>query len=162
MKKKPPVNVRSLLLWIAIPELVGIIGSIFTVSQIPTWYATLQKPIFTPPGWAFGPAWIVMYALMGLAIYRIRQKGTEKPAVRQATALFILQLLFNAVWSFIFFNSHNIYGGLIDIAILWVLIFLLMVKFYEIDKVAGHLIVPYFLWVFFALSLNYGVWILNP
>lgn len=147
--------------WIVLCELVGVAGSVFTIPQIPIWFATLVKPAFSPPNWLFGPVWTILYALMGFAAYRIWALGIQKPAIRANIILFVIQLFFNFLWSFIFFSLHNIPGAFLDIVILWVLIILLVKRFEKLDKVAGYAMIPYLLWVSFAMVLNYSLWLLN-
>jgi tryptophan-rich sensory protein len=151
----------KLILSIIICQLAGIFGSIFTSSSIPTWYTTLQKPSFTPPNWLFAPVWITLYTLMGISLYLVWNKGLNNKKVKNALYLFGLQLILNAVWSFLFFGLRSPLLGLVEIVFLWIFIALTIVKFYEISKAAGLLLIPYMVWVTIALMLNYYVWILN-
>lgn len=154
MKKKRQ-NYWKLAGWILACELVGFAASGVTISQIPLWYAGLVKPAFAPPNWVFGPVWTTLYALMGVAAYRIARRMASVPRARACMALFIIQLLFNFVWSFIFFGAHNIFGALVDIAVLWSVLLYLIVQLDALDRTAGLLLVPYMLWVSFAMILNY-------
>jgi tryptophan-rich sensory protein len=86
---------------------VGAVGSIFTISSIPTWYATLAKPSFSPPNYLFGPVWTLLYILMGIAVAIIWQKGLKTKKVRNAVYLFGVQLALNAIWTPIFFGAKN-------------------------------------------------------
>ena len=140
---------------------VGILGSLFTISAIPTWYAALNKPEFSPPNFIFGPVWTILYILMGISFYLIWVKGTQKKAVKNALILFLVHLFFNASWSIVFFGVHLIFLALINIIILWILIIALIIKFSKINKKAAILLSPYLLWVSFATILNYNIWILN-
>ena len=119
-----------------------------------TWYNTLSKPIFTPPAWVFGPAWTILYLLMGIAFYLIWQKG-------KISKLFLAQLTANFLWSFLFFGLHSPTLALIDIAILLALILLTMREFYSLSKPAFYLLIPYLLWVSFATLLNGAIVFLN-
>ncbi|MBI2315069.1 tryptophan-rich sensory protein [Candidatus Daviesbacteria bacterium] len=143
-------------------ELVGIAATPFTLSAIQTWYQTLNKPSFSPPNWVFGPAWTILYFLMGVAAYLVWIKGLEKKAVKNALAFFIAQLVFNFLWSILFFGLHSPILGLIDILILWTLILITIIKFYKISKTAAYLLIPYLLWVTFATILNLSIVLLNP
>lgn len=154
-------NIFKLVIAIAVSELAGIIGSFFTVSAIPTWYAGLVKPALNPPSWVFGPVWTTLYALMGVAAFLVWRMGWEKKDVRAALGVFGVQLFLNAVWSIIFFGLHSPGWALVDIAALWLAIIWTMVVFYKISKPAAYLLVPYFLWVSFASYLNYSIWISN-
>lgn len=151
----------SLIASIAVCQLAGMIGSVFTISSIPTWYAGLNKPWFTPPNWLFGPVWITLYTLMGISLYIIWQKGSSKENVRSALLAFFGQLSVNAIWSIVFFGLQSIFYGLILIVFLWFLILLTIYKFYKLDKKAGLILLPYIAWVTIATLLNYFVWILN-
>lgn len=142
--------------------LVGIAATPFTVSSIPTWYQTLQKPPFSPPNWIFGLVWIILYFLMGISAYLVWIKGLEKKAVEMALAFFIAQLIFNFLWSILFFGLHSPVLALIDILILWALILIIINKFYKISKTASYLLIPYLLWVSFATLLNFSIVLLNP
>ncbi|MFA6459292.1 MAG: TspO/MBR family protein [Candidatus Paceibacterota bacterium] len=154
-------NKLKLIVSIVISELAGILGSIFTVSAIPTWYASLTKPALNPPSWIFGPVWTTLYALMGIAAFLVWKKGWDRKDVRKALAVFGLQLVLNAVWSTIFFGLHSPLWALIDIALMWLAIVWTMILFYKISKPAMYLLVPYILWVSFASYLNYSIWMLN-
>ena len=154
-------NLPKLVAAILICEAAGIIGSVFTVSSIPTWYATLAKPSFTPPNWIFGPVWITLYFLMGVALYLVWLKGLKSKKTRQALLIFAMQLFLNAAWSIVFFGRHSPFGGLVIIILLWVLILMSLLRFWGIDKPAGLLLMPYLVWVSLALVLNFFVWKLN-
>lgn len=161
-------NFLKLLASIAICELAGIVGSIFTVSAIPTWYATLAKPTVNPPSWVFAPVWITLYALMGISLFLIwkqysliRSNGGIATREKWAMILFFVQLVLNALWSVLFFGLHSIGGALIDIVLLWLAILATIVSFYRISRPAAFLLVPYILWVTFAVYLNYSIWVIN-
>ncbi|MBU2416353.1 tryptophan-rich sensory protein [Patescibacteria group bacterium] len=155
------MNYKRLIISLALPQLAGIVGSLFTTSAIPTWYATLQRPSFSPPNWLFGPAWITLYILMGISIYLIWQKVEKNKTAGGAMWLFWIHLFFNAIWSIIFFGLQNPGLAFINIIIIWLLIIALMVKFWKINRWATYLLIPYLLWVSFASVLNYFIWYLN-
>ena len=146
---------------IAIPLIIGMIGSVFTASNILTWYAALNKPVFTPPGWVFGPAWTILYILMGISLYLILQKGLDKPMVRQGVILFAVQLALNFLWSIVFFGMHAIFFALVVIILLFVLVLATSISFFRVSKPAGWLLIPYLCWLGFASVLNATIWILN-
>jgi len=145
---------------ILVCQLAGVIGSFSTFSSVNTWYKTLNKPCFTPPSWVFGPAWLTLYTLMGIAAFLIWEKRKENN-VKGALTIFGIQLVANTLWSIFFFGMRSPLLGLIDIIILWILIFLTTIKFMKISKQAGLLLVPYLLWVTFATALNIGILLLN-
>ena len=151
----------KLVIFIAIPLIVGFIGSFFTTSNIPTWYTSLIKPSFNPPNYLFGPVWTILYILMGVAAFLIWQKGIKKKKVKVAIYIFVAQLFLNMLWSILFFGLQNPLLALIEIFILWALILLTIVKFSEISKKATYLLIPYILWVSFASILNLFIYLLN-
>ena len=155
-------EIGKVLLAIFICELAGIIGSIATYPNIPGWYAGLVKPSFAPPNWLFGPAWITLYALMGIAAYLVWNKGTKKAEVRTALGVFMVQLVLNTLWSFLFFGMRSPLYGLIGISALWLAIVGTIVLFYRISKTTALLLAPYIAWVSFAMALNFYIWQLNP
>ena len=154
-------NFFKLAIAIVVVELAGAIGSVFTVSAIPNWYAGLVKPALNPPSWVFGPAWTTLYALMGIAAFLIWKSGWDKKEVKKALGVFGIQLVLNALWSIIFFGLHSPGWALVDIIALWFAIAWTMVVFYKISKPAAYLLVPYILWVSFVSYLNYSIWMLN-
>lgn len=140
--------------------LTGFIGSLFTMPNISSWYVFLNKPFFSPPNWLFGPAWSFLYLLMGISAFLIWQKR-DNPKTKPALGFYAIQLVLNALWSIIFFGMKN--PGLAFLEILFLLGFIIItaIKFYQIDKKASLLFIPYILWVSFAAVLNYYLWILN-
>jgi tryptophan-rich sensory protein len=142
-------------------ELAGVLGSVFTIPAISTWYNVINKPGFTPPGWLFGPVWIALYALMGLAAGLVWILGARKKGIRPALMAFDIQIALNVLWSFLFFGLRNPLYGLLDIITLWLAIAATIVGFYRLSKRAAWLLVPYLLWVSIALLLNLYVWRLN-
>ena len=137
------------------------IGSLFTFKAIPTWYAGLKKPPYTPPNWAFGPVWTTLYILMGISVFLVWQNGLATPGVMLAFTLFWIQLVFNALWSVIFFGRKSKGGGVIVIIVLWFLILATIITSFQVSGWAGALLVPYIVWVSIASYLNVGVWVLN-
>ena len=142
-------------------ELVGLLGTPFTISSIPTWYATLAKPLFAPPNWIFGPVWTLLYLLMGVSFYLIWRQDEKKKKVKTARNYFLVQLALNFIWSPIFFGLRAPLLGFIVIVAMWVLIVMTMKKFYPLSKWAAYLLVPYLLWVSFATILNAAIVVLN-
>lgn len=140
----------------------GFVGSLFTRPSIPTWYATLEKPSFTPPNWVFAPVWITLFALMGISLFIIWRSGLAEKKIRKALGIFGAQLTFNILWSALFFGLRSPLAGLIDIAVLWIAIAFTCFYFFKISKAAGVLLVPYLAWVSFAAALNASIWRLNP
>lgn len=150
----------ALIASIIVPELVGSIGTIFTVSAIPGWYAGLTKVPWNPPGWLFGPVWTLLYALMGVAAWLVWRKQPSAERT-QALKLYGLQLLLNGLWTPIFFGLHAPFAGLVVIVGLLVALVATMLQFWKVDRIAGAILVPYLLWIIFATTLNFGIWWLN-
>jgi tryptophan-rich sensory protein len=155
------IAIFKLVISIIICQLAGIIGAIFTNKSIPTWYASLKKPAFNPPAWLFGPVWTALFLLMGIALFLIWQKGINFEGVKRALIVFSAQLIFNILWSILFFGLRSPLAAFIAIIILWILILLTIVLFYPIAKTAGLLLLTYLLWVSFASILNFSLWRLN-
>jgi translocator protein len=139
----------------------GGIGTIFTFRAIPTWYRGLKKPRYTPPNRAFGPIWTTLYVLMGVSVFLIWDNGLDSDKTTLAFTLFWIQLIFNALWSIIFFGMKSKGGGVITIIVLWLLIAATAVASFRVSGWAGGLLIPYLAWVSVASYLNIGVWLLN-
>ena len=154
-------NILKLVVAIAVSELAGVIGSLFTVPSILTWYAGLAKPALNPPAWIFGPVWTTLYFLMGIAAFLVWKKGFGRRDVKIALAVFVGQLALNALWSIIFFGLHDPLLAFSIIVALWLAIIGTMAMFSKISRAATYLLVPYILWVTFAAYLNYAIWTLN-
>ena len=151
-------NLTRFVVSIVVCEAAGAIGSVFTISAIPDWYAALQKPWFTPPNWLFAPVWLALYLLMGVSLYLLWERRPQSAA---ALAAFGVQLVLNVAWSAVFFGAHLLFYGFVVIAMLWVAILVAMVLSFRISKRAAAPLVPYILWVTIASALNYYVWVLN-
>jgi tryptophan-rich sensory protein len=154
-------NPKLLIFSIAISQLAGIVGSIFTTAEVNNWYVFLEKPSFNPPNWIFGPVWITLYTLMGISLYLILKKGYKKVNVKFAVNIFFIHLAINSAWSIIFFSLHNLALAFFVIATLWLFIFYLIKLFLKIDRNAAYLLIPYLFWVSIASVLNYSIWMLN-
>lgn len=154
-------NAIKLIISISICQLAGVIGSIFTSPSIPVWYATLQKPFFSPPNWIFAPVWILLFTLMGISLYLILIENLHDKAVKIGLVIFSIQLILNISWSYLFFNLQNILFALFEIIILWFAIVLTIYQFQKINKKSAYLLMPYLLWVTFAAILNFAIWRLN-
>lgn len=153
-------TILTLLIFIITAQLAGVIGSFFTAPKIETWYASLEGPSFAPPNWLFAPAWITLYFLMGIASFLVWQKR-QFPRARSALYFYLGQLLFNILWSIVFFGMQSPFLGFLVIIVLWFLIVITLIKFCKTEKIAGLLFVPYILWVSFAAVLNFSIWQLN-
>ena len=142
--------------------IAGSLGSLVTINGPGSWYATLQKPFFAPPNWAFAPVWITLFILMGIALYLVWQCGTENREVKIALGIFGVQFALNVIWSFLFFGLESSLLGFIDIILLWVMIVVTIRAFYRVKKSAAYLLIPYLAWVSLASALNGAVYFMNP
>jgi tryptophan-rich sensory protein len=143
-------------------EVIGSLGSVVTISSPGSWYSTLAKPFFAPPSWVFGPVWFTLFALMGVALFLVWERGTEKPEVRYALGIFGVQFFLNVIWSFLFFGLESPLLGLLDIIVLWWMILATIMVFYRVRKSAAYLLIPYIVWVSIAMILNASIYLLNP
>ncbi len=156
------IDFAKLVASLIVCQLAGALGAVFTVQSIPTWYAQLNKPAFSPPTWVFAPAWTTLYFLMGIALYLVWSNGVETKGAKLALAVFGVQLALNAAWPIIFFGLRLPWLAFAEITALWASILATIILFYKISKPAGLLLAPYLAWVTFAAALNYYVATLNP
>jgi len=154
------MKIFQLFLSILIAQSAGIIGTVFTSSSIDSWYSTLNRPSFSPPNWVFGPVWITLYTLMGIAAYLVWRNRKNKQ-VKTALTFYAIQLVLNSLWSILFFGQQNPGLAFAEILILLFFIILTAVYFYKENAWAGILFLPYIAWVSFASILNYAIWQLN-
>lgn len=154
-------DILPLLVSITLCEAVGIVSSLFTFSSVITWYPLLNKPSFNPPNWVFGPAWTILYALMGISLYLVWKKGTKNKKVIEVLKVFFVQLAFNFSWSLVFFGLQSPLLALIVILLLWTSIAYTIILFQKISKTAALLLYPYIAWVSFAVLLNLSIVLLN-
>ena len=155
------IDPLPLLVALALPLAVGALGGAATSSSVRTWYPTLRKPPFNPPGWVFRPVWTVLYLLMGVAIYLV-WTGSESPSARSRVARWwFAQLLLNLAWSLIFFGRRAIGPAFGEILILWLAIAATIRAAAQQKPAAAGLLVPYLGWTTFAAILNGSIWYLN-
>jgi benzodiazapine receptor len=157
-------NIFKFVISIIVCESVGIIGSFFTFSSVTNWFPMLVKPWFSPPSWLFGPVWIIMYFLMGLSLYIIWNSKAELSKQKYRKQFFILfgiQLILNALWSFLFFGLKTPIFGLIDILFLDIVVAMTIIYAYRVSKYAVILLAPYMVWITFATLLNFEIVLLN-
>lgn len=145
----------ALVAWIALPFVAAAIGGRVTD---PAWYLTLERPAWAPPAWLFGPVWTALYFMMGLAAWLIWSRHGFAGA---ALPLFLVQLVLNAAWSWIFFGLRRPDLAFAEIVLLWLLVLATLIAFWRRQRVAGLLLAPYLIWVTFAAALNFAIWRLN-
>ena len=153
-------QILGLVGWLVASFAASAVGAVASI-QTKSFYSQLAQPDWAPPPEVFGPVWTVLYALMGIAAWLVWRSGGFR-ANRQALTLFLLQLAFNALWSWLFFAWHRGVLALVDVIVLWTLIAATLVSFWRVRPLAGALLIPYLLWVSFAAALNFCLWQLNP
>ena len=146
--------------WLVVSFAASAVGAAASI-QAKSFYSQLVQPDWAPPPGVFGPVWTTLYALMGIAAWLVWRSGGFSQH-RYALMLFLLQLSFNALWSWLFFAWQRGALALADVLVLWVLIVATLINFWRVRPLAGVLLIPYLLWVSFASALNYSVWQLNP
>ena len=157
MKNK---NILTYVVAVAVCQLAGVIGSIFTTPAVRGWYAGINRPSFSPPNWLFAPVWTTLFVLMGISVSIIWL--SEKNELRKkALKIFAFQLFLNTIWSIIFFGMENPALAFVEIVILWIAILYTIIIFRRINKKASCLLIPYILWVSFASVLNLSIALLN-
>jgi tryptophan-rich sensory protein len=143
-------NISGLVAWVLLSLGAGLVGSQFLPGE---WYAGLVKPSWNPPSWVFAPVWTTLYVLMGVAAWMVWHRR-RKHAVARPLTLFVIQLAFNALWSYLFFGLHLMTVAAVEMVILLILIVMCTVQFWRVRPAAGMLLVPYILWVSFATVLT--------
>ena len=144
-----------------IPLFFGVLGGMITINSVRTWYPGIQKPSFNPPNWLFGPVWSTLFIIIGISAYLVWIRRDSIVHFPRTVAVYFIQLILNLAWSFLFFYNHLIGAALIEIIALLVVIAINGIMFYKINRTAGLLFIPYFLWVSFATFLTYNIFILN-
>jgi tryptophan-rich sensory protein len=143
----------SIALVIAVAALGGVATS-RSVGSSSSWYEGLERAPWNPPSWVFGPAWTVLYLLMAVAAWLVAREGLDRPEVQVAITLYLVQLVLNLGWSWIFFGWRRPGWALVEILVLLVAIVATAVAFHGISPLAAWLLAPYVAWVAFAASLN--------
>jgi tryptophan-rich sensory protein len=151
-------RIGGLVFWVGLSLLAGVAGSRWMPGE---WYAALAKPDWNPPNWIFAPVWTSLYVLMGVAAWMVWVRAGWARG-RAALGSFLLQLLLNALWSYLFFGAHLMGWALVEIVGLGSVILVTIIFFARHSTTAATLLVPYLLWVTFATILNTALWRLNP
>ena len=150
----------GLIVFLVVCFAIAAFASLATRPEIPTWYAGLRKPSWTPPAWLFGPVWTALYVAMAVAGWLVWHRAGWQGG-RLALTLFALQLVLNGAWSFIFFKFHRVGWAFVDIVVLWVAIAATIVTFAAVSQLSSLLLVPYLVWVSYAAALNLTIWRMN-
>lgn len=154
-------NFIGVVIAVLICQASGLVGSMFTIKAIPTWYAALEKPSFNPPNWIFGPVWTTLYTMMGISLFLVWRARSENSESHLSLKIFATQLILNAIWTPVFFGMKQLLVAFVIIALLWVAIIATIISFRKHSQVAAALLVPYLLWVSFATLLNFSLWLMN-
>ncbi|MEQ1512034.1 MAG: TspO/MBR family protein [Lysobacteraceae bacterium] len=172
MNHRPPVVLPEIAVppprngWFALAGwillLVGMGAVVGIVFDPNGWYADLLKPTWNPPSWLFGPVWTLLYIAMAVALWLVRREpDIEEPLRQRAVALFAIQFLLNLAWTPLFFGLHSPGLAFLEICVLWIALLWTMLMFGRIRALAGYLLLPYLLWVSFALVLTGTIWLMN-
>ena len=149
----------ALVLFLLIPFVVGGLGSLSTAGNVEGWYAVANKAFWTPPNWVFGPVWTLLYVLMGISAWLVWREADSRWR-RPGLALFIAQLVLNAIWTPIFFSGFPLWGrsafwqGATIICIMDALVLLTMIAFSRVRMLGAVLLIPYWAWLLYASTLN--------
>ncbi|SEQ66496.1 TspO and MBR related proteins [Solimonas aquatica] len=149
------------LAWLALCVASSSLGAIASINAR-SFYASLIRPDWAPPGWVFGPVWSALFLAMAVAAWLVWRVPQDSPARSRALRWFVIQLAANALWSWLFFAWHLGGAAFVEVLLLWLLIASTLLAFWRVQRLAALLLLPYLLWVSFAAVLNYTVWQLNP
>lgn len=148
-------SLLSLLLFLLLVVGGGLVIGMITAPD--EWYAGLKKPLFTPPGWVFGPAWTFLYILIAIAGWRLWRRARRSRAMQ----FWWVQLVLNFAWSPIFFSAHLVGLALVVVLLLLATIVGFIALAWRQDRIASLLFLPYAAWVAYASALNGAIWLLN-
>lgn len=150
-------DIPGFIFWVVLTFAVAAFGSAFQPGE---WYGQLNKPVLNPPDYIFGPVWTVLYLLMAISAWMVWKKYGLRNA-KLPLALFLFQLILNALWSWLFFGLQMPGVAFVEILILWVVIIATIVSFWRFYFPAGAILIPYIIWVSFAVYLNWSIWRMN-
>ena len=153
-------NKRLLFICIAIPLIVGGVSALLTQNRMEVFDRVVQPPL-SSPAWLFPVVWTILYTLMGISSYLILTSDSDFQEKEDAIRLYAYQLLVNFLWPTFFFNFGWYLFAFLWLVLLWVLVFLMIRKFFEINRFAAYMNIPYLIWLTFAAYLNLGIWWLN-
>jgi benzodiazapine receptor len=151
----------SLICFFALVIFIECLGHFFTFSSVGTWYQTLQRPAWNPPAWIFAPVWTILYLSIAVSGWLVFIKAKSSAIKRVGFQIYGLQLLFNLLWSFLFFFLKSPDLAFLDILLLLLFISLTISNFWKIYRPAAFLLIPYLVWTLYAAALNLAIWSLN-
>ena len=148
----------TFILFLLITFSASLIGGLATINFMNPWYSLLNKPIFNPPDWVFGPVWTILYFMMTISIWLYwHTKNREMNTIY----IYFIHIVFNTTWSIVFFGLHQIFAALVVLLVLIFLIIALILKFKRVNLISYYLMFPYLLWTLYALFLNINLLVLN-
>ena len=148
----------TFIFFLTITFSASLIGGLATMAFKEPWYSLLDKPIYNPPDWVFGPVWTILYIMMTFAIWLYWHTNNRD---MKTVYIYFIHLVFNTTWSVVFFVFHNMFLALLTLIILIVLIINLILRFKRVKILSAYLMIPYLLWCSFALILNSSLILLN-
>ena len=148
----------SFLLFAIITYSSSLIGGLVTAGFKEPWYSLINKPSFNPPSWIFAPVWTTLYLMMTVAIWFFwHSKNRDMNTIY----IYFIHIVFNTTWSIVFFGLHKIFYSLLVLVALIFLIIILILRFKRVNMLSYYLMIPYLLWCFYALVLNFSLVLLN-
>ena len=151
-------NKKALIVSILLAEAVGALSALFVRGET-DWYKGLKRPPAAPPSWLFPVVWSILFLLMGIAAYRVYL--VDSPKKNAALWLYGGSLAVNFLWPLFFFRLKALGFSALWLALLLAVVLLVWRRFRDLDQIAGKLLIPYLLWLAFALYLNIGIWVLS-
>jgi benzodiazapine receptor len=149
-------SIVALIVFLVLNLAAASSGALFPPDR---WYATLRKPAWTPPNWAFPLVWTILFCAIAVSGWLVWEAAGW--AAWPALALYLFHLFVNAAWSFLFFGLKRLDWAMIEVICLWIVIALLIVLFSSYSVIAALLQIPYLVWVTIAALLNYRLLQLN-
>ena len=148
----------SFLLFAIITYSSSLVGGLVTAGFKEPWYSLINKPSFNPPSWIFAPVWTTLYLMMTVAIWFFwHSKNRDMNTIY----IYFIHIVFNTTWSIIFFGLHKIFYALVVLVVLIFLIIILILRFKRVNMLSYYLMIPYLLWCFYALILNFNLFLIN-
>ena len=148
----------SFILFALITYSASVIGGLVTVGFKEPWYSLINKPLFNPPSWIFAPVWTTLYLMMTIAIWLFWH---SKSRDMNTIYIYFIHIVFNTTWSVVFFGFHKIFYAMLILIVLIFLIIILIIRFKRVNMLSYYLMIPYLLWCFYALILNFNLFLLN-
>jgi len=153
-------NITKLIISIVTPRMLESIGGLIISDAVTEWYATLNRPFFNPPNWVFVPVWTTIYLLLGVSLYYVWKQEPSQNR-KKALIVFVIQMVLNFAWTFIFFHFHLFLLALIEIVVMWFSILFMILRFYKVKPMSAYINIPYLLWVSYAVVLTVSFYYLN-